>query len=378
MKSERTIHKSSLRTLFVGLSVLAGGLGCTAHKQDLPPIRETVSNVSVLVAQKATVPDYVEAVGTVRAAQTSQLASQIMGTITSISVQEGDRVHRGQILAVIDEAQQRAGVERASAGVRASQQDATAAEADFTLAESTLKRYQSLFDKKSLSPQEFDEVKTRYAAAQARRDSANAGRAQAEAAMTQAKTSLDYTRVRAPFDGIVTAKLVDVGSMATPGMPIVVIEDPTRFRLEATVDESAIGVVRLGQVVPVTLDSATGKSFHGKVVQVLSAADPASRTFLVKIELPKTSDLRSGVFGRARFPRGQRDSLLIPGSAVLDRGQLKGVYVVGSDQIASLRYITLGKTDEGRLEVLSGLESGERIVAEPGTRDLDGRKIEMR
>src|SRR5512140_820119 len=200
MKSGIFVQRLSVGTILASLSFLAGGLGCTTHKQDVPPIRETVSNVSVLVAQKATVPDYVEAVGTVRAAQTSQLASQIMGAITSISVREGDRVRRGQVVALIDEAQQRAVVERASAGLRASQQDATATEADFNLAESTLKRYQSLFDKRSVSPQEFDEVRARYAAAQARRDSANAGRAQEEATLTQARTSLDYTRIRAPFD----------------------------------------------------------------------------------------------------------------------------------------------------------------------------------
>ena len=378
MRSAKFIRKISLITTLTGLSVLVGGLGCTAHKEDAPPIRETVSNVSVLVVQKATVPDFVEAVGTVRAAQTSQLASQITGTITSISVREGDRVLSGQTLVAIDEAQQRAGVERANAGLLASQQDVAAAEADFTLATSTLARYQSLFDKKSVSPQEFDEVKARYAAAQARRESAHAGRAQAEAALAQARTTLQYTRVRAPFDGIVTARLVDAGSMATPGMPLIVVEDPTRFRLEATVDESVIGVARLGQAVPVTLDNVPGKTFAGKVVKVISAADPTSRTFLVKIELPKAPELRSGVFGRARFPRGQRDALQVPNSAILEHGQLNGIYVVGSDQVASLRYITLGQSSEDKFEVLSGLETGERIVVDPGTRELGGRKIETR
>lgn len=374
----RFIPKMSFHMILAGLSVLVGGLGCTAHKEDVPPIRETVSNVSVLVVQKATVPDYVEAVGTVRAAQTSQLASQITGTITNISVREGDRVRRGQTLAVIDEAQQRAGVERATAGLQASQQDVAAAESDFILAESTLKRYQSLFDKQSVSPQEFDEVKARYASAQARRESAHAGRAQSEAALAQARTSFQYTRIRAPFDGIVTARMVDAGSMASPGIPLVVVEDPTRFRLEATVDESAIGLVRLGQAVTVTLDNVPGKTWTGRVVQILSAADPASRTFLVKIELPKAPDLRSGVFGRARFPRGQRDSLQIPNSAILKRGQLTAIYVVGSDQVASLRYVTLGQSSEDKFEVLSGLESGERFVVDPGTRELNGRRVETR
>lgn len=371
------IGVKSLTFVVGSLSLLVGGLGCTAEKRDVPPPRETVSNVSVLVAQRTIVPDYVEAVGTVRAAQTSQLASQIMGTITNVSVHEGDKVRRGQVLAVIDDAQARAGMDRADAALAASKQEVAATEADYALAGSTLKRYESLFEKKSVSPQEFDEVKTRFAAAEARRDAARAGKAQSEAGLAQSRTSYDYTRIRAPFDGVITAKLADAGTTATPGTPILMIEDPARFRLEATVDETDIGVVHLGRPVPVFLDSLQ-KELEGKVVQIVPAADPGTRTFTVKIELPVTADLRSGLFGRARFTRGQRESIMVPKTAVLDRGQLRSVYVVGSDQIANLRYVTLGKQIEGSYEVLSGLDSGDRIIAQPGDRELGGRKIEVK
>lgn len=366
-----------ISVLLAGLSILAGGLGCTDRKGNVPPTYETVSNVSVLVAQRSSVPDFVEAAGTVRAAQTSQLASQIMGSITRISVREGDRIHRGQVIATIDEAQQNAGLDRANAQLQAAQQELAATESDYALAESTLKRYQSLYDKKSLSPQEFDEVKARFAGAQARRDAARAGKAQGESGVVQARTSLGYTQIRAPFDGIVTAKLADVGTMASPGMPIVTVEDPTRFRLEAPVDESTIAIVRLGDTVPVAIDSAN-LEVQGKVVQILPAADPGSRTFLVKVELPRLPQIRSGLFGRAHFQRGLRDTLLVPESAVLDRGQLKGLYVLGPDQVAALRYVTLGRNSQGKFEILSGLESGERFISDPGNRELAGRKIEAR
>lgn len=368
----------SIGIVTASFAVLAGGLGCTADKRNVPPPQETVSNVSVLVAKRAPMPDYLEAVGTVRSALTSQLASQIMGTITRINMREGDRVRRGQVLVVIDELQQRAGMDRARAGLAASEQDVAAADAEFSLAEATLKRYQSLYEKKSLSPQEYEEVKTRFAASQARRDAARAGRAQAEAGMAQARSSLDYTRITAPFDGVVTAKLAEVGAMATPGMPVLVVEDQRRFRLETTVDESAIAAVRLGQTVPVTLDALGAKEVQGKVVQLVPAADPGSRTFLVKIELPPSSEWRSGLFGRARFQRGERESILIPQTAVLDRGQMRGVYVVGDDQVADLRFVTLGRVAGGEYEVLSGLENGERVVMQPNGRELAGRKIEVR
>jgi RND family efflux transporter MFP subunit len=281
------------------------------------------------------------------------------------------------VLAVIDDAQSRAGIDRANAALAATRQEVAATEADYALAGSTLKRYENLHEKKSVSPQEFDEIKTRFAAAEARRDAARAGRAQAEAGLAQARTYYDYTRIRAPFDGVITAKLADAGTTATSGTPVLVMEDVARFRLEVTVDESALGVVRLGQTVPVILD-ALQEDLQGIVVQIVPAADSGTRTFAVKLELPVTANLRSGLFGRARFARGQRESILIPHTAILDRGQLRGVYVIGSDQVASLHYVTLGKRIGSDYEVLSGLDDGDRIIAEPRDREFSGCKIEVK
>ena len=215
-------------------------------------------DVALLTAQKTTVPDYVEATGTVRAAQSAQLASQVMGTITRVNVHEGDAVRRGQVLITIDAAQSHAAYQGATAGLQASQQAIAAADADYALAESTMKRYQMLYDKKSVSPQEYDEVKTRLAAAKARRDAAHAGSAQAEAAVSEANTAVGFTRIRAPFDGLIIAKLADAGAMAAPGVPLLTLEDPSRFRLEATVDESQIGAVQLGR------DGSGGDRFAGQ------------------------------------------------------------------------------------------------------------------
>ncbi len=155
---------------------------------------ETVSNVPVTVAQKTTVPDWLEAVGTVRAAQTSQVSSQMMGNIVEIRAHEGDRVQNGQVLATIDDAQPRSAVDQATAALAVAEKEVSAADSDLVLAEATLKRYQQLYDKKSVSPQEFDEIKARYQSAEARRDMARAGQAQANAALTQAQ---NYARLHA-------------------------------------------------------------------------------------------------------------------------------------------------------------------------------------
>ncbi|MGA3316044.1 MAG: efflux RND transporter periplasmic adaptor subunit [Candidatus Korobacteraceae bacterium] len=361
--------------LLSALVLLLTFTACSGEKPTTTRAPEIVRDVTLFTAQRTTVPDFTEATGTVRASQSAQLSSQVMGTITRVNVHEGDRVQRGEVLIAIDEAQQRAAYSGANAGLQASQENIAAADADYGLAESTMKRYQMLYDKKSVSPQEFDEVKTKLAAAKARRDAAHAGRTQAEAGVSQASTAMGFTKIRAPFNGLVTAKLADAGAIATPGVPLLIVEDAGHFRLEATLDESKMGAVRLGETVPVVVDALGDQTITGKIVQIVPAADPASHTFTVKIDLPVNSQIRSGLFGRARFARGERRSILVPQTALLHRGQLDTVYVVGKDQLASLRYVTLGTPSAQQVEVLSGLEAGDQVVAQPGGRELSGKQI---
>jgi RND family efflux transporter MFP subunit len=262
------------------LPALIGGLGgCSSDRQHATPAPETVRNTSVVTLRPANVPDLVEAVGTVRAAQSSDLASQMIGNIVEVRVHEGDRVQRGQVLAVIDGSQPRAAAERATAVGIAAQQQLVAADSDLALAESTLKRYQNLYEKKSVSPQEYDEVKAREQAARARRDMAQAGQAQAKAALTEARTSLDYTRIRAPFDGVVTEKKADTGTLASPGMTIFTVEDVRRYRLEATVNENDLRYVRTGEEVSVVIDALDNAGLAGKVAQIVPARIPRAAVF---------------------------------------------------------------------------------------------------
>lgn len=361
--------------LLSGIS-FAGLSGCsTAPHRSQAAEPETVSNVSIVTAEKASIPDWLEAVGTVRAAQTSQVSSQALGNILEIRVHEGDRVEAGQVLAQIDDAQPRAAMEQATAALNAAEKESAAADSDLALAESTLKRYQQLYDKKSLSPQEFDEVKARYQSTEARRDATRAAQSQATAALTQAQTALAYTSVRAPFSGVVTERTVDAGAFASPGMPILTIEDTRNFRLEVTVDERDMGLLRMGQSAAVTIDAFGAPEISGKVVQIVPAADPASRSFVVKIALPAEGRLRSGLFGRAHFARAARSALLIPVASIVQRGQLQSVYVLDAGQIAQLRYVTVGNRVADKIEVLSGLQEGDRIVAQPGDRSLGGKRI---
>jgi len=280
-------NKTGVRLGCLVVAAVLGGSGCSTEQQAEVPSTESVRNVSVLAVKQDNIADVLEAVGTVRAAQSSDLASQMMGNIVEIRVREGDRVYRGEVLAVIDDSQPRAALDRVTAAELAAQQQLVAANSDLALAESTLKRYRYLYEEKVTSHQEFDEVNARYQATLARRDIAQAGQAQARAALNQATTSLDYARIRAPFNGVVTHKNGDSGTLASPGMLIFTLEDMRRYQLEVAVNESDLWCIRPGGQVSVAIDALGNTEMKGRVVEIVPAADPVSRTFLVKIDLPR-------------------------------------------------------------------------------------------
>ena len=359
--------------LLLAVGVLSG---CSTEQKVDASAPEVVRNLKVITATPVNVPDALEAVGSVRALQTSQLSSETTGTITQIRVHEGDRVRRGEVLAQLDQAAPAAALERAVATESAAGNELAAAEADLSLAESTLTRYQTLYDKQIISRQQFDEIKARQQSALAHRDLARAAQQQAKAAVAEARAALDFTRVLAPFDGIVAERKLDPGALASPGLAILTVEDVTHYRLEADVNENDLRFVRLGQQVPVSVDVLGDAILTGQVTQIVPAADTASRSFVVKVELPVNKELRSGLFGHAQFSRGQKSALLVPQTAVIERGQLHAAYVLDPSGIASLRYVTLGQPSGAQVEILAGVQSGERVVAQPGDLDLSGKRIE--
>lgn len=359
------------------LLVIAVLSGCSTDQKVDASTPAVVQNLNVIPATMTTVPNILNAVGTVRAFQTSQLATQATGTITEVRVREGDRIRRGEILAVIDQSAASAALDRALATQAAAANELTAAESDLTLAESTLSRYQILFDEQIIARQQFDEVKARQQSALAHRDLARSAQLQAKAAVTEARAALDFTRVLAPFDGIMTERRLDPGAMANPGQPILTVEDVSRYRLEVSVNETDLRFAHLEERVPVSIDALGDRELKGRVVQIVPAADAASRTFIIKVELAWDKALRSGLFGHAQFSRAQKSCLLVPQSSVVERGQLHAVYVLDASEIATLRYVTLGHTSGTEIEILAGLENGERVVAQPGEQDLSGKRIEV-
>jgi len=212
--------------------------------------------------------------------------------------------------------------------------------------------------------------------AQARRLQLNSKLAQVDQEVRASEVTRSYADVLAPFAGVVVSKSVDPGSLALPGVPLFTIEREGAYRLEASVEESRLAVIRIGQPVSVTLDSID-HALEARVSEIVPAVDAASRAYTVKIDLPALQALRSGVFGRAVFQVGSRSLLEIPAAAVTERGQLQSVLVVDNG-VARTRLITTGQKNKDRVEVLSGLTAGEKVIF-PFPQDLtDGARVEIR
>ena len=371
----------------------------------------TIKGVGGEIIKTSTVENYYEAMGTVRSKITSVLSSKILGHIVALHVREGDRVKAGQLLLEIDDRDGNAQIRKARAGLRETEdmveevdrniQAAEAAnqavEADQSLSLSTYNRYKSLLEKKSVSQQEFDQAEARYRARSAelertkaqiksllaRREQVLAKIEQARAEVAAAQISVGYTRIQSPLKGLVSVKQAEVGVLATPGAPLLTIEDDSHYRLEAAVEEAMIGKIRVGDSVGVVIDAFGPEEGSGKVAEISPGSDPASRSGIIKIDLiPKGKKdgprpfLRSGLFGKARFSSGQRTLIAIPAKAVVQRGQLQGVYVVDSANIARVRLIQVGKSYGDRVEVLAGLRDGEKILVEGLEKVQDGYRVE--
>ena len=378
-------------------AVLAATLamaGCSGTREASTPDSRTPVAVPVQVARLEPAVQPFEAGGVVRARTTATLVSRIFADVREILVQSGDRVRAGQVLIRLDarelqaqRAHAEATVTAAEQGVKAATTTRDAALAGLALATATYKRVADLRAKNSATPNELDqavsglrEAESRAAGAEAVIRQAEAGAEAARAGLRGASVGASYADITAPFDGVVTEKKVEVGNMATPGAPLMVVEDTRAFRLEVRLDESRIAVLDRSKPVAVRIDSLGGDAagaagWPATIAEVQRALDFGSHAFLVKIDLSQDAGLRSGMYGRARFAGTVRQAIVVPASAIVRRGQLTSVFVVGSDNRARLRLVQVGDAVDGRVSVTAGLEVGESVVVEPPVSLVDGSPV---
>jgi len=360
-----------------GLTACATPRAAGALTDAAPPI--AVRAVPVAMADVDTA---IESGGLVQAHVTAAITARLVAPVREVRVLPGDRVRRGQTLIVLDGDDLAAAARAARSAAAAAAQGANAAaaelravEAALTLARASQERIAVLHARHSATDQEFDDATAMLRGAEARAAGASARVLQTAAAVDSARAAGDqaaatasFTRITAPFDGVVTDKMVEPGNMASPGMPLLRLEDTRRFHLEVRVDESRAATIRMGDSVPVQL-GAGRSALNGTVTEISRAVDADARAFRVKIALPDLPGLRSGEFGKARFAGTQRRALSVPASAIARRGQLTSVFVIDGGR-ARLRLINVRDS-----EVVAGLAESELVIVSPPAGLTDGRRV---
>jgi RND family efflux transporter MFP subunit len=207
-------------------------------------------------------------------------------------------------------------------------------------------------------------------------ENATRGYKVAEANRRTVLTQLSYTIVKAPFDGVITEKLVEAGELASPGQLLLKMENPLQLRLNATVAERDLKSITLGDKIAVVIDALGEQALDGVVGQILPAGDSETHTFTVKVDLPVEAGLKTGMFGRFQLNKGTSKTILVPWTAVVARGELTSVFSVGSDHIARLRWVKVGRRFDQQVEILSGVNVGEAVLRD-ATRGIEGATVKI-
>ena len=330
--------------------LLAAGCG----SKDEPPTSavsaapQTTVQAAIVEIRTSEVPIRVEVTGQVMPIFQAVLSSRIQGTIDQLLVREGSPVVKGQTLIQLDNRDVQAELARAIAEVEN--------------AEAHLDRMKTLHAQDAVSKQEMENATRTYKVAEANR----------KAVLAQ----LSYTIVKAPFDGVITEKKVEAGELASPGQPLLIMENPRQLRLEATVAEGDLKSVSRGDKIPVTIDALQGRALAGIVGQILPAGDPHTHTFMVKVDLPPAPGLKTGMFGRFQLDKGTTRTILVPETAVVERGEMTSVFAVGSDRIARLRWVKTGRRFDKQVELLSGVNVGESVLLD-AARGVEGASVKI-
>ncbi len=321
--------------------------------------RQVVRGLTTQEVQITKVEDFYETTGTIKSRQISTVSGRIMGSVRSINVKEGEIVKRGQLLMTIDD-------NDLSERVKAAQKAVEAAAHNRSLMEITYRRYKGMYDERALSGQELDQIETQKKVAELEYE-------RAKAMLAEAQTYQGFSRITAPISGVVSSKKIDTGSMAVPGAPFFIIEGTDSYHVEVAVDEGLSGKIKAGMLANIYVDSLN-REYKGRVSEVVQSVDPQSRSFIVKIPISGTG-IRSGSFARVKIPIGMRDTFLAPTASVVQKGQLMGLYTVDNKGVITYRLIKQGKRYADAVEVLSGLNAGDRIVIGGIDKVVDGGVI---
>jgi multidrug efflux system membrane fusion protein len=388
------------KALFLVITVaLLSQIACGGNQSGKPDAASTPVAASTITLRYESIRTSVEAPGTVQPRNSISLASQINGFVREVRVRVGDAVRQNQVLALLDardaqsqKAAAQAAIDEAQAALSEARQSyqaaiqmQTAAKASADLAGQTYARYQKLADSRSVSPQELDEVGMRrngstaelasraamVGASEDRIKQVEAKIAQAKAGAGRADVMLSWTEIKAPSSGRIVQRLADPGTAIFPGSPLLVIESIERPQVLAEIPTEQSALLRVGSTVKLR-DAENGTITDGKISEIVPLSNPATHSMQFKVDLPSNIPMPSGRFVKVEVPAGTRDALLAPLTSVRQSGQLTGMFIVDSTSKAHFRLVKIAPYDAERVEVLSGIDPGEKAVSKLSPQIVDG------
>lgn len=348
--TEGSVEPANKVALLLIAALLLAGCGKGHGPQVAAPPELPAVAVRTQTVQNKKLTAYEEVVGTIRARLRATIEAKTSGRILEMPLLLGQKIKAGDLVARLDAPEIQARLEQAEAGLQQAERD--------------WKRITALFKQQASTQADLDAADSRYLVS--------------KGAVAEARAMLSYIEVKAPFNGVVTRKWVDVGDLAAPGKALVDIEDPSRLQLEADVPEAIAGRVQDGVRLSMRIGQTAGE-IAGTVAEIAPIADPTSRTFRVKLDLPQPAGLMSGQFARLLVPVGENTSLRVPSSAVVQRGQMEIVFAVEKDtQRAQLHLVKTGKRMQDETEILSGLDPGDLVVVDNANQLVDGQSLQVK
>ncbi len=349
-------------TKIVTITVLLVFASCGESKKDN---KENTPSISVIIDSPTVDNSQIFiASGKIEAIQNADISTRLMGHVDKIYVKVGEKVKNGQLLLSINSSDILAKKAQINASI-------SEAEASFFITEKDFKRFKILFEQNSASQKELDDITVNYKMSKARLESAKQMK-------NQISAQLKYLNIIAPFDGIITGKYINAGDIANPGMPLISVESPGYYQVMTMIPETEISNIINGETVAVKIKSSE-RSINGTITEISTSTKNTGSQYLVKIVLDKTDEkILSGMFVSVQFDIKDKDKssrILIPASAVVYRGELSGVYVIGNNNTTLLRWLRLGKKYEDKIEVLSGLSKDEEFVLSSESKIVNGSKI---
>lgn len=314
----------------------------------------------------------ISASGQIEAVQTVNISTRVMGYITSLHVKEGDKVSKGQVIATIND--QDIAAKRAQVNAMISE-----AEANLKNTEKDYERFTTLQKQQSASAKEVDNVTLQYQSAKAKVEAAKQMRNEVNAQM-------NYTTLVSPISGTVIKKMAEAGTMASPGMPIVVIEQSGNYQISASIPETEISKIKTGSLVSVSIKSIN-QQFDGSVTEINPSSQFSGGQYIVKIAVPtnQKNGLYSGMYANVFIPvktdttaNANTEKVLIPLSSIVYKDQLTGIYTISNNNTASLRWIRLGKKYGNDMEVISGLNKDEAFIVSAEGKLYNGTPVKLK